>query len=105
MIAFALHLWGAKEIREDGGEVFFLTLAGTAYLLVCISLFKWMGIGLVADVVERRNSGALVALCGVTVATALMYAGSSVGEGPSYLENVFSVGLALAVFFLLWILL
>jgi hypothetical protein len=105
MIAIALHLWGAKEIQENGGEDFFLTLAGTAYLIVCIYLFRWMGMGVREDVVEGRNAGALVALCGAVIAAAFLYAGGSVGEGPSYLENVFSVGLALAGFFVLWILL
>lgn len=105
MIAVALALWGAKEVREDGGEVFLLTLCGAAYLALCIYLFQWMGIGLRQDVIERSNTGALIALCAATVATALIYSGGSVGEGPSYMENVFSVGLALAGFFFLWILL
>src|SRR5579872_5652315 len=105
MIADALARWGAKEIREEGGEQFFLTLAGTIYLLFCFFLFQWMGISLREDAVERRNTGALVTLGAAIIACALMYIGGSVGEGPSYLENVFSVGLALGAFFIIWILL
>lgn len=105
MIANALARWGAKEIREEGGARVFLTLAGTVYLLFCICFFKWMGIGLREDAVERRNTGALLTLGAALIATALIYIGGSVGEGPSYLENVFSVGLALAAFFVIWILL
>ncbi|HWD92774.1 MAG TPA: hypothetical protein VG938_10530 [Verrucomicrobiae bacterium] len=36
------------------------------------------------------------------VSLALIYVGGSVGEGPSYAENVFSVGLASAGFFVFW---
>ncbi len=105
MIADALAWWGAKEIREEGGERFFLTLAGTVYLLFCVYIFKWMGIGLQEDVVERKSTGALVTLGAATIAVALIYCGGSMGEGLFYMENVFSVGLALAGFFIIWILL
>jgi hypothetical protein len=105
MIGVALAWWGAKEVREEGGERFFLTLAGTIYLLICVFLFKWMGIGLREDVVERKNTGALLTLCAATIAVALIYCGGSTGEGLFYMENVFSVGLALVGFFIIWILL
>jgi len=82
MIAVALDLWGAKEIRGDAGEVFFLSLCGTVYLIVCVYFFKWFGIALGHDVIERENSGALVTLCAATLAAAILYAGGSVGEGP-----------------------
>lgn len=105
MIADALARWGAQEVRQEDGARVFLTLVGTAYLLFCVYFFKWMGIGLREDVVERKNTGALVTFVAATVATALIYVGGSVGEGPSYFENIFSVGLALAAFFIIWILL
>lgn len=104
VIGAALDWWGAKEIRGDTGEIFFLTLCGAFCLLLCIYLFKWLGISLRDDVVDRGNEGALIALCSGTMATALIYVGGSAGEGPSYLNNVFSVGLALAGLFFLWIL-
>lgn len=102
MIADALGRWGAQEVRQEEGARVFLTLFGTVYLLFCVYFFKWMGIGLREDVVERGNTGGLVTLGAATIATALMYIGGSAGEGPSYLENVFSVGLATAGFFLVW---
>lgn len=105
LIAVALGLWGAKEVREDAGEIFFLTLGGTLYLLACIYFFKWLGISIRDDIVERGNIGALVALCAATIALAMLYVGGSVGEGPDYSENVFSVGLAAGSFLLLWIIL
>jgi len=54
---------------------------------------------------ERRNVAALVALCGALMAVAIIYAGGSLGEGPSYLNNFFSAGLGTAGLLVLWILL
>ena len=105
LVATALHLWGAAEIRADFSEVVFLTFAGALWLVVMAKLFPWFGLSLRDDAVERNNGGALMALCSAIVSAALLYAGGSVGEGPSYLNNVFSVGLAAGGFLLLWLLL
>ena len=105
LVAMALHLWGAAEIRADSSEVIFLTFACALWLVVMAKLFPWFGLSLRDDAVERRNTGALVALCGAIVAAALLYAGGSIGEGPSYMNNVFSVGLAAGGFLSLWLLL
>src|SRR6266571_6620168 len=34
MVAVALHLWGAAEVRANAGDVFFLTFVGTVWLLL-----------------------------------------------------------------------
>jgi hypothetical protein len=104
-IATALHFWGAAEIRKDAGEVVFLSIAAAAWLFITTKLFPWFGLSLRDDVAERKNVGALFGLCGALIAVALLYAGGSIGEGPSYMNNVFSVGIAALVFFALWILL
>jgi uncharacterized membrane protein YjfL (UPF0719 family) len=105
MIAVVLSLWGAAEIRADGGEILFLTGAGAAWLGIASILFSWLGLSLRDDAVERGNMGALVALCGALGGAALIYAGGSAGEGPSYWNNVFSAGLAVSGFFALWLML
>lgn len=104
-IATALHFWGAAEIRKDAGEVIFLSLAGAAWLFLSTKLFPWLGLSLHDDAGERKNFGALFALCGALIAVTLLYVGGSIGEGPSYLNNAFSVGIAAIAFFALWILL
>jgi hypothetical protein len=98
----ALHCWGAAEIRADFGEVIFLTLACGVWLALATKLFAWFGLSLRDDAMERRNDASLAALCGALVSAAMLYAGGSVGEGPSYMNNVFSVGLAALGFFSLW---
>ena len=105
MIAVALHLWGAAEVRADAGEVFFLTALGTVWLILATILFSWLGLSYRDDVVERRNSAALIALCGAILAVAIIYAGGSLGEGPSYWDNIFSAGLGTTGLLVLWILL
>jgi hypothetical protein len=106
MVAAMLHAWGAKEIREDMGEMVFPMFAGIAWLLVARSLvFPCLGLSFADDAVERRNRASLAASCGALPAAALIYAGGSIGEGPSYWENVFSIALGTAVWLVLWVLL
>jgi uncharacterized membrane protein YjfL (UPF0719 family) len=105
MIAIALHRWGAKEIRGDVTEVWFLTIVGGVWLVIATQLFSWFGLSFREDALERRNMAALVALSGAITAVALAYAGGSVGEGPAYWNNIFSAGLATGGIFLFWILL
>jgi uncharacterized membrane protein YjfL (UPF0719 family) len=104
MTAVALHLWGAAEIRANAGEVLFLTFGGAVWLTVATKLFPWLGLSFRDDAVERRNIAALVALCGAVVAVAIIYAGGSLGEGPSFMNNFFSAAVGTAGWFALWIL-
>ena len=104
-VAAALHLWGAAEIRADASEVFFLTFAAAIWLVLATKLFSWLGLSFQDDVVERRNVAAFVAICAALIATAIIYAGGSIGEGPSYLNNVFSAGLGTAGLLVLWVVL
>jgi uncharacterized membrane protein YjfL (UPF0719 family) len=103
MVAVALHLWGAAEVRANEGRPLFLTMIGTFWLVFAIKLFSWLGLSYRDDVVERGNVAALVALCGASVAVAILYAGGSLGEGPSYWDNFFSAGLGTAGWLVLWI--
>ena len=105
LIAAGLYVWGAKEVRGDLGEVMLLTLAGGVWLLLAAKLFPWLGLSLRDDVAERGNIAALVGLCGALTAFALIYVGGSLGEGPSYANNFFSVALGSAGLLVLWILL
>ena len=105
MVAVALHLWGAAEVRANPGDVFFLTFVGTVWLLLATKLFSWLGLSFRDDAVERRNIAALTALCGAVPAVALTYIGGSQGEGPSYWNNVFSASLGTVGLLGVWLLL
>jgi hypothetical protein len=105
LIAAVLYRWSAVDVRTDGGEILFLTFGGAVWLLLATKIFTWLGLSFRDDVMERRNAAALVALCGALVSAAIIYAGGSIGEGPSYWENVFSVALAGTGFFVIWVLL
>src|SRR5947207_3391973 len=93
MVAVAMHLWGAAEVRANAGNVFFLIFVGTVWLVFATKLFSWLGLSFRDDGVERRSIAALTALCGAVPAVALTYIGGSLGEGPSYWNNVFSASL------------
>jgi hypothetical protein len=105
LVAVALHKWGAAEIRANGGEVLFLTLAGAVLILIATKIFPWLGVSVRDDVFDQRNEAALAAVCGAEMAVAIIYTGGSVGEGPSYLENFFCTILGTGSLAVLWLLL
>jgi len=103
LIVIALHLWGAAEIRNNPAEQFFLAIVGVFWVVLTPKLFGWLGLSYHDDVIGRRNPAALLAICGALIGLAILYAGGSIGEGPSYSNNVFSVGLATAGWLGLWV--
>ena len=104
IIAGLLNAWGTKEIRVDINEVIFLTFFGGVCLFLARNLlFPCLGLSFHDDVVERRNHASLIAFCGALLALAIIYAGGSIGEGPFYSENAFSIALGTAGWLLLWI--
>lgn len=105
LIAAALWNWGAIEVRGKSGVVFFLTFLGYIWVGVAVKLFAWLGLCGADDVIERQNPAALAAVLGGMNAVALIYAGGSLGEGPSYWNNIFSAGLGTITFFFLWLVL
>lgn len=105
MVAMALNFWGAKEIRSSSDEVVVLTLVAGAWLFIATRLFSWLGLSFKDDAVDRKNIAALIALCGAVISVALIYAGGSIGEGPSYWNNFFSAGLGTLGLLGLWTLL
>ena len=105
MVAVALHLWGAAEVRANASDVFFLTFVGAVWLVLAAKLFPWLGLSFRDDAMERRNTAALTALCGAVPAVALTYIGGSLGEGPSYWNNVFSASLGTVGLLGVWLLL
>ena len=105
LIAAALWLWGAVEVRGEFGEVFGLTFFGFFWIAILSLLFPWLGLSIEQDIGASRNPAALVALFGAVLALATIYAAGSLGEGPSYWNNIFSAALGTAAFFALWLVL
>jgi hypothetical protein len=103
LIAEAVWKWGAGEVRGHSDEVVFLTFFGFIWLIFSAHLCPWFGLSFEDDVLERRNTAALIALFAATVASAILYASGNLGEGPSYWNNVFSAALGISGFFALWL--
>src|SRR5436190_2187856 len=82
VLVFALSLiltgaaileWGAAELQKDWREVAFLTLIDAGWLIVATKLFSCLGLSLRDDAVDRKNTAALVALCGALLGVAFTY--------------------------------
>ena len=105
LVALVVWRWADQQIRDNTGYVLLVFFMGGAWITVSSAFFPWLGIGLRDDVFERRNAAAALALGGAIIAIFLIFGAATAGQGPSFWNNVFSGGLATAVFLLLWLLL
>jgi len=103
VIVLVVWQWADQQIRDNSAYVLLVFLMGGAWLSVSTGFFHWLGIGLRTDAFEGRNVAASLALGGAILAVLLIFAAATAGAGPSFWNNVFSGGLATAVFLLLWL--
>jgi len=103
LMALALWFWGAREVRGNPVEVFFLSFIGMTWVHLARLFLPWLGLDTYSDVRGRKNSAVMMITWAASLSITMLYIGGSLGEGPSYVENVFSVGLATVVWFGLWI--
>lgn len=102
-IAFvALRFGGASEIRSTSPLQLAVTLFGVAWVAITAKCFDLLGVSVRDDAVERRNPAALAGCAGATIGVAFLYAGGSIGEGPSLWNKVFSAGIATAAWLTVW---
>jgi uncharacterized membrane protein YjfL (UPF0719 family) len=97
--------WADTDISAFGGYVLLVFLMGGAWLTVSAWLFPWLGISLRDDALEQRNAAAVWALAGGILGVMLTFAGSNIGEGPSFWNNVFTGGLTTGMLLLGWLVL
>lgn len=105
-VAFLLYVtwnWSSKESRDGESYTWLVMVMGTAWLTTVNQLASWLGVSLRDDACERANSAAVLALCGALTGATLLYAGATSGEGPSFWNNVFTLGAGGFLWFLLWL--
>ncbi len=103
LIAIALYLWGAWEVRGHLEEIGGLTILGGVWLLAARSAFAWLGLSVHDDALERNNRAAFIAICGGILGITFIFTGGNLGEGPTYWNNVFSAAVGTAGLFALWL--
>jgi uncharacterized membrane protein YjfL (UPF0719 family) len=102
-VAVTLHFWGAVEVRTDPVALLGLTFVGALWIFLASKIFPWLGLSFEFDIVDCKNTAAVIAFSGAVVAIAILYVCGNFGEGPSYLENFFSAGVGCVAWFLLWL--
>ncbi|MBX3270155.1 MAG: hypothetical protein KF729_07830 [Sandaracinaceae bacterium] len=94
----------ASDVRSDDFYIAYFALMGWAWLGGVIFLKDRLGLSMRDDVLERRNTAALVAFGGVLVGHALAFTGGNIGEGPGWWCVVAASGLASLSLFGVWLL-
>lgn len=98
-----LKLWASHDVRDAPQYLFQYTAMGMLGCGFVAHIFApLMGISHRQDVCERRNAAAMWAFCGIIPAFMLAYAGSNIGDGPSWIVVVFCAALSFAFLGAIW---
>jgi hypothetical protein len=100
LVASLLKL-AAREVRNDLYIALYAVL-GAAWLGGSTQLFALLGISARDDALERRNRGALIAICGALLGATLSFVGANIGDGPGVEAVLFCGILSGGAFFGLW---
>jgi hypothetical protein len=98
-----LKTFGDPYVRNDLGYLIFYWLWGMCWLAMCSWLFPIMGFSLHDDGLQRRNTGATIALCGAFFGILAAYTGGNIGEGPGWWIVALCVIVSTGAFFLCWL--
>lgn len=93
------------EVRASGSAYFpwFVGL-GLVWMFGSAACFKAVHLDYHADVVENRNPAAVWAIALALLGAELTYVGGNIGQGEEVSTTFFAAGLALGVWFALWVL-
>jgi hypothetical protein len=98
----SLERSSAKAVRESSFYIVICMALGAAALGISGQLLSFLGVSARDDVLERRNSAALIAVVGALLGATLCFAGGNIGEGPGVEVVMVSAGTALCAWFVLW---
>jgi uncharacterized membrane protein YjfL (UPF0719 family) len=80
-----------------------LFLAGAAaWAFVSTSALGWIGVSWIDDAVDRGNPAAVIAVIGAMGGTAMAYAYSNIGNGPTIWTTIVPAAVATAAMLALW---
>ncbi|MBL9147568.1 MAG: hypothetical protein JNM94_02635 [Phycisphaerae bacterium] len=103
MVIFALlQEFAASDVRTDIRYLLMYTVMGLAWISVCGGVYRFYGLDVTRDWLERRNAAAGVLWFGGLLAAGLAYAGGNFGDGPGWWVVVYSSGLATLTLLALW---
>jgi hypothetical protein len=102
---FVVSRWSAEDVRGDSETVLFYFAACGIDLGMMQEVFRWCGVSLRDDAIERRNPAAAIVGVGQIVAVTFCIAGSNVGNGPGPEVVAFCLVLSSGALVGLWLLL
>jgi hypothetical protein len=100
---FVLKTFGDPYVRNDFGYLILYWVWGMAWLAMASWVFPFMGFSLQDDGLQRRNTGAAIALCGAFFGITAAYTGGNIGEGPGWWIVLLCAVVSTGGFFLGWI--
>jgi hypothetical protein len=100
-----LRKYSAVDVRSDSNELLFYMLFCCFWMFLVQAAFRFSGVSLRDDVVERGNPAAGLVVAGGTIAAACCIGGSNIGNGPGPEAVVFCLVLSSGTLLLFWLIL
>src|SRR5436190_68103 len=79
-IFVVLLLWADAEVRTHFVYITILLALGIGWMGIATTMFRWLGLSLRDDAVDRNNPAARAAWCGGIIGVTLIYAGGNIGR-------------------------
>ena len=102
ILLIVLKTGASFDVVDAPSYLAMYVVLGLAWSRLTALTFPLLGVSLRDDVVERRNTAALLAVVGAILGVTLCYAGGNIGDGPGWWVVIFSAALATATLLMLW---
>ena len=102
ILLIVLKTGASFDVVDAPSYLAMYVVLGLAWSRLTAMTFPLLGVSLRDDVVERRNTAALLAAIGAILGVTLCYAGGNIGDGPGWWVVIFSAALATATLLMLW---
>ena len=104
LVLLVLTQWADLQVRHSGFYLaLFLAIAGVG-LQGINGTASFLGLGAIANGIERKNSAVIWAICGTWIGATACIAGSNIGTGPTIYTTIESLLLSVGSLIGLWLL-
>jgi hypothetical protein len=91
--------WADREVVGHLDYMTLFVLGAAGWALVASQIVSVFGISVRDDVLERRNPAAMIAVCGIVMGAAMVYALCNIGSGPTIWTTIVPALLGTALLF------
>jgi uncharacterized membrane protein YjfL (UPF0719 family) len=102
LVFSVLLRWSSHDVRDSSTYLVFYTVMWFGWTGVWNHIMTWLGLDF-SDALAYNNRAIAIAVAGGLLAVTFVFAGSNIGEGPSWTVVVFCAAIGTAALLLFWL--